>query len=100
MPGAASHRPASANVLDMFSADCYHPPMPDALRRATPDEIAETLSFALLYQGRRRVHHADDAMARIVAERPVQHLEAAGFVLMKGPPRAAPTTSHMPPSNG
>ena len=68
------------------------------LRPATPDEIADTLSFALLYQG--RVHHADDAMARITAERLVQHLEASGFVLMKGPPRGAPTTGHMPPSRG
>jgi hypothetical protein len=32
------------------------------LRPATADEIAEALSFALSYQGRKRVHHADDAM--------------------------------------
>jgi hypothetical protein len=43
------------------------------------------------------VHHADDMMARITAERLVRHLEASGFVLMKGPPRAAPTTGGMPP---
>ena len=69
--------------------------MPDAphLRPATADEIAEALSFALLYRGRKRVHHADDAMARITAERLVQHLEASGFVLMKGPPRGAPSTT-------
>ena len=39
------------------------------LRPATPDEIADALSFALRYQGRKRVHHADDMMARITAER-------------------------------
>ena len=66
------------------------------LRPATADEIADALSFALRYQGRKRVHHADDAMARITAERLVQHLEASGFVLMKGPPRGAPTTARMP----
>jgi hypothetical protein len=71
-----------------------------ALRPATADEITDALSFALRYQGRKRVHHADDAMARITAERLVQHLEASGFVLMKGPPRGAPTTAHMPPSRG
>jgi hypothetical protein len=73
--------------------------MPDApsLRPATADEIADALSFALRYQGRKRVRHADDMMARITAERLVQHLEASGFVLMKGPPRAAPTTGGMPP---
>jgi hypothetical protein len=76
--------------------------MPDApsLRPATADEIADALSFALRYQGRKRVYHADDMMARITAERLVQHLEASGFVLMKGPPRVAPTTGGMPPGRG
>jgi hypothetical protein len=61
--------PAAPDVLDMFSRVGYRQSMSDApdLRPATPDEIADTLSFALLYQG--RVHHADDAMARITAER-------------------------------
>jgi hypothetical protein len=72
--------------------------MPDApqLHRATSDEIADALSFALRYQGRKRVHHADDAMARITADRLALHLEASGFVLMKGAPITAPSTSGMP----
>jgi len=38
--------------------------MPDnPLRRATPDEIAAALSFAPHYDGRKRVHQADDMMA-------------------------------------
>jgi hypothetical protein len=65
------------------------------LRPATPDEIADTLSFALRYEGRKRVHQADDIIALITAERLVRHLERAGFVLMKRPPAAAPTTSRM-----
>jgi hypothetical protein len=74
--------------------------MPDTphLRPATPDEIADSLSFALRYQGRKRVHHADDTMARITAERLVQHLEASGFVVMKGLAARAPTTANMPPT--
>jgi hypothetical protein len=70
------------------------------LRPATADEIVETLSFALRYHGRKRVYHADDVMARITAERLVQHLRESGFVLMKAPPAAAPTTAIMPPSGG
>jgi hypothetical protein len=90
----------AAHVLDMFSKHRYGPAMPDTahLRPATPDEIADALSFALRYQGRKRVHHADDMMARITAERIVQHLEASGFVLMKGRPASAPTTANMPPA--
>jgi hypothetical protein len=71
--------------------------MPDEtrLRPATADEIADTLSFALRYEGRKRVHHADDVMARITAERLVRHLERSGYVLMKRPETAPPTTSHL-----
>ena len=39
------------------------------LRPATQEEIEQSLSFALRYDGRKRVRHADDAMARITAER-------------------------------
>ncbi len=82
---------------------CSHPThyplgMPDTshLRPATAAEIADALSFALRYQGRKRVNHADDMMARITADRLVQHLTASGFVLMKGTAAAAPSTSAMP----
>lgn len=71
-------------------------PDPDRLRSATQDEIAQTLSFALQYEGRKRVHHADDVMARITADRLVRHLERSGFVVMKKPAAPNPTTSHMP----
>lgn len=76
--------------------------MPDAshLRPATLDEIADALSFALRYQGRKRVRHADDMMARITADRLIQHLTASGFVVMKDQAAAAPTTTNMPPAVG
>ena len=63
------------------------------LRPASHEEIEQSLSFALRYAGRKRVHHADDAMARITAERLVQHLERSGYVLMKRPDATAPSTS-------
>ena len=71
---------------------------PAPLRPATPDEIAQSLAFALRYNGRKRVHDADDIMARITAERLVRHLQQSGFVLMKSHLGAAPTTSGMPSS--
>jgi hypothetical protein len=64
-----------------------------ALRPASAEEIAQSLSFALRYDGRKRVRHADEAMARITAERLVQHLERSGYVLMKRPDAAAPSTT-------
>lgn len=59
----------------------------DPLRPATTEEMAESIAFALRYDGRRRVHHADEMMARITAERLVQHLRDAGFVVMRQLPR-------------
>jgi len=47
--------------------------------------LAAALAFALRYQGRKRVHNADEIMAEIVAARLVDHLERAGFVAMKRP---------------
>jgi ribosomal protein S19E (S16A) len=40
----------------------------------------------LLFEGRRRIHHADELVTRMVARRLVKHLERAGFVVMKKPP--------------
>ncbi|MBE7157943.1 MAG: hypothetical protein INR62_05840 [Rhodospirillales bacterium] len=59
--------------------------------RSVPDEeLATALAHALRYQDRKRVHHADDAMARITAERLIEHLERSGFVVMKGPDAGLP----------
>ena len=70
------------------------------LRAATANELQDSLSFALRYQGRKRVHQADDVMARITAEHLVRHLEASGYVLMKKPGRDAPSTSGHPNTDG
>ena len=74
--------------------------MPDVppLRPADPAEVADALAYALRYDGKRRVYHADDAMARITAERLIRHLEQAGFVLMRAARRPrltlAPRRAH------
>ena len=64
------------------------------LHPASAQEIQDSLCFALRFAGRKRVHHADETMARITAERLVQHLEQSGYVLMKKPSQAAPSTSN------
>jgi hypothetical protein len=40
------------------------------------------------FSGRKRVHNGDEIVAQIVARRLVDHLERAGFVVMKRPPSA------------
>ncbi len=71
------------------------------LHPATSAELEESLSFALRYAGKKRVHSADDVMARVTAERLVQHLDRSGYVLMKRPAAAAPSTSrHKHPHDG
>ncbi len=81
-------RHVPARVLDPFSPAGYPTRMDKAnnLKLATPEDLADTLAFALRFEGRKRVHDADENMAEIVAKRLVQHLERAGFVVMKRPP--------------
>jgi hypothetical protein len=70
--------------------------MPDdraKLRPAEPDEFRDTLEFALTSDGRKRFRHADGLAARITADHLVRHLEMAGYVVMKRPPRQAHSTS-------
>lgn len=78
---------------DPPSAPAQPVPEDPLLRPAAEDEVADSLSFALRYQGRRRVHHADDAMARITAERLVEHLRRSGYVVLKRPDAPAPSTT-------
>jgi hypothetical protein len=62
--------------------------MPDdeKLSPADPSDIADSIAFALLFSGRKRVHDSDKYTAAIAANRIVRHLERAGFVVMKKPP--------------
>jgi len=75
--------------------------MTDTLTPASPAEIADALMHSLRFDGRRRVHDADELMARLVAERLVQHLMRCGFVLMRLPQAGLPDTSqHRHPHAG
>jgi hypothetical protein len=49
--------------------------MPNADDKLTPadrDDLAAALAFALRFQGRKRVHNADELMAEIVAKRLIE----------------------------
>ncbi|HSY95210.1 MAG TPA: hypothetical protein VK793_06305 [Steroidobacteraceae bacterium] len=59
---------------------------PSALSLAKFEDLADALAFVLRFQGRKRVHNADELMSAIVAKRLVEHLERSGFVVMKRPP--------------
>jgi hypothetical protein len=56
------------------------------LTLATPDDLANSLSFALRFEGRKSKHDSDRLNADIVAQRLVRYLEKAGYVVMKKPP--------------
>ena len=63
------------------------------LRPVSDEEVQHDLAFALRYRGRKRVHEAEDVMARITAERLTEHLRRCGYVLAKKPDATAPTSS-------
>jgi hypothetical protein len=57
----------------------------EKLTPADASDIAESVAFALLFSGKKRVHDSDRMMASISAQHIVRHLEKCGFVLMKRP---------------
>jgi hypothetical protein len=56
------------------------------LTPATPEDLADSLSFALRFEGRKSQHDSDRLNADIVAKRLVRYLDKAGYVVMKKPP--------------
>jgi len=63
--------------------------MPDSDAKLAPadaSDIAESISFALLFSGRKRIHDSDRMSASIAADRIVRHLERCGFVILRQPP--------------
>lgn len=56
------------------------------LSPADPADLADTLAFALQFDGRKRKHGADSFMATITAKHLVEHLTRSGFVVLKKPP--------------
>jgi secreted protein with Ig-like and vWFA domain len=53
-------------------------PDPDKLTLADPSDLASALAFALRYQGRKRVHNADEIMPEIAAKRRAYNITGVG----------------------
>lgn len=66
----------------------------DSLTPASPEDIASALMHALRFDARRRIHDADELMARLVAVRLVAHLQRCGFVIYTKTP--APPQGRIP----
>jgi hypothetical protein len=60
---------------------------------ATSDELAEALSFALRFNGRKSFPQSNALMARITAEHLVRHLARCGFEVTRRVTSASPSTS-------
>jgi hypothetical protein len=60
--------------------------MDDKLTPADPSDLAQSISFSLRFNGRKRFHQGDKFMADITADHIVRHLEISGYVVMKKPP--------------
>ena len=70
------------------------------LTPATPDDVRESLAYALRYsRSGKRVADRDSVMASAAAEHLLEALERSGFVIMKRPPAPA-HTAHMPIHEG
>ena len=52
----------------------------------TAQDLEDTLSFALRFDGRKRTYIGDEFMAKITAQRLVKHLERCGYVVVAKPP--------------
>jgi hypothetical protein len=78
----------AALVLDLFVSARYRLAMPDdKLTPASPEDVADSISFALLWsRGRKRVHDSEAMTAALAADRIVSHLERSGYVILKKPP--------------
>jgi hypothetical protein len=84
--GNGESRRALHFVLETFSSLVFSEVMDDKFTPADPRDLADAIAFSLRFEGRKRVHQADEYMASIAAQRVVRHLERAGFVVLKKPP--------------
>jgi hypothetical protein len=76
-------------MFPLWQRECTKMSEPINLHPAEPDEVAQALSFALRFDGRKQFRHANEFAARITAEHLMRHLQQSGFLIMKAPPGSA-----------
>ena len=64
---------------------------------ADPHDIADSVAFALLFTGKKRIHDSDRLMAAIAAKHIVAHLDRCGYVVLKKPPIGGSAPLNPPP---
>jgi hypothetical protein len=86
-------------VLALFSRLLYRPRMPDPdLVPADPNHLLADLSRALTRGSALARAQSADVLAKVVAERLVASLTAAGYVIMRKPPIGGSAPLNPPPS--
>ena len=68
------------------------------MEEAKTEDIEQSIAFALMYNGRKRTHEADQIIAQIGAKHLVDHLRRSNYVIMRRPPQPGHTTSTQKPS--
>jgi hypothetical protein len=55
---------------------------PEKLLPVTEEDVADSISFALRFNGRKRFRGGDEFMAHLTAKHVVEHLRLHGYVFM------------------
>ena len=63
------------------------------LTPAKREDLIQAVQHGMLFDGRKRTHHWDGINAQVAAEKLVDYLARANFVVMRGPPAPAHTAN-------
>jgi hypothetical protein len=74
------------------------PDLDQKLTQADPIDIADSIGFALMFSGKKRIHDSDRLMAAITAKHIVAHLDKCGYVVLKRPPLTGSSPLNPPAS--
>ncbi len=58
---------------------------PKRFTPASREDLIHAVTHAMLFDGRKRTHHWDRINARVAAEKLIDQLHTANYVIMRGP---------------